>query len=224
MAFPGEVVKGGLGISKGAAGGIAGGLFAVKSALSAFVRIPEGEMGVRTRFGKVVFDKSGQPKVVGAGPHGVFPFTHSIETIGVQHRDKDLESFDFEREGEKWSAKSSISWKVSEEKEHVYRALYKTQTLPETVTNICSSGLWIVLTSIDRKKLNNQHEVAGGVHELCDDDLLEYGVVLNALRIRGIARSEAQAHADGLARAFGQTGLNGLHLAPVPEPQAAAGA
>lgn len=200
MAFPGEVVSGGMGLSKELVGGIAGVGVAISSALKGFKRVPQGEMGVRTRFGKVKFGKDGEPRVVGAGLHGVLPFTHSIETISVQDRSHDLGDFAFERDDQKYHVKSSITWAVSQEKEHVRRALFETNSLTETVTNICASGLWIVMTSIDRGKINDSREISHDVHEICDEDLLVYGVLLKALRLREVARSEAQVLAGALQR------------------------
>ena len=198
MGFPGEALSGGMGISKEVVGGVAGVGFAISSALKGFKRVPQGEMGVRTRFGKVSYDKNSIPRVVGAGLHGVIPFTHSIDTISIQDRSHDLGDFAFERDEQKYHVKSSITWAVSQEKEHVRRALFETNSLTESVTNICASGLWIVMTSIDKDAMSDAREISQNVHEMCDEDLLVYGVLLKALRLREVARSEAQVLAGAL--------------------------
>lgn len=198
MAFPGEVLSSGMGLSKGVVGSVAGIGVVISSALKGFKRIPEGEKGVRTGFGKVKFDKNGEPKVVGSGLHGVPPFTHSIETISILDRPHDLESFAIEKGGEKYNVKSSITWAVSPEKEHVYRALFRTTALTETVTNICATGLRFVMNSLEQDNFYDNHAVAEGVSDVCDEDLLIYGVLLKRLQLREVARSEAQVLAGAL--------------------------
>lgn len=222
MAFPGEALSSGMGISKELIGGVTGTAVVISSAFKAFKRVPQGEMGVRMRFGKVRLDKNDEPKVVGPGLHGVPPFTHSIETISVQDRSHDLGNFAIERAGVKYDVKSSITWAVSEEKEHVRRALFKATGLTEMVTNICGSGLRFIMTTAEDSEFDNQHSITEGVHEVCDEDLLVYGVLLKNLQIREIARNDAQVLADAI-RGTRDSTRNIATLAAVL-PQAVAGA
>ncbi len=227
MAFPGEVMTGGMGLSKELVAGAAGTFGAVKTAMSAFKRVNQGEMGVRTRLGKVKTDKQGVPRVVGAGLHAVAPFTHSIETIAIKDRAHNLEVIEFEREETKYTAKSSITWAVSPEPEHLYRAIFEVDNLTESVTNICVSGLYLALNSMKSEKMHDPAAVRGEIHDLCDDDLLEYGVVLRAFRLHSLAAADPSVSSSGMVRAAkiiaGHDDKPGAALAALI-PQAAAGA
>jgi hypothetical protein len=68
-----KMLEGGMGVGKGAIMQLGMGVAGFTTVMKAINTVETGEMGVITRFKKVIFNKQGQPKVVGPGKHLTFP-------------------------------------------------------------------------------------------------------------------------------------------------------
>lgn len=201
-----EVISGGFDASKGIATGVGASALAVTSAFKAITTIKTGEMGVRTRFGKVQFTKARtdndgvyhppRPKQVGPGIRFTFPATHSINKVSVQDRSNDLGDLLIDR-SQQYIVKSSITWRVSSEDDNPYRALYLTDSLTESVTNLCLNGLRSTMMSIEEEHMYDTDTIFAHVRERCADPLLEHGAELKRLNIHTLARSIGQMLSGG---------------------------
>src|SRR4051794_28079189 len=85
---------GGEGSGGGIFAGVGSGLAIATTALKSFKIIRQGQMGVRTSWGRATYpedhkdpDKQGKPYgIVGRGPHLMIPLSHSIVVIDVKDR------------------------------------------------------------------------------------------------------------------------------------------
>ncbi|MBA3758555.1 hypothetical protein H0X10_02910 [Candidatus Saccharibacteria bacterium] len=201
-----EVLSGGFDASRGLATGIGASALAITSAFKAVTTIKTGEMGVRTRFGKVQFyrselDELGQiiepaPKIVGPGVRFTFPATHSINKISVQDRSNDLGELLVDR-SQQYLVRSSVTWRVSPEGDNPYRALYLTDSLTESVTNLCLNGLRGTMMDLNENDMYDTDAIFNGVRDRCSEPLLEHGAELRRLNIHTIARSIGQMLSHG---------------------------
>ncbi len=201
-----EVISGGFDASKGIATGVGASALAVTSAFKAITTIKTGEMGVRTRFGKVQFTKGKvdtggilhepRPKIVGPGIQFTFPATHSINKVSIQDRSNDLGDLLIDR-SQQYIVKSSITWRVSPENDNPYRALYLTDSLTESVTNLCLNGLRNTMMSINEEQMYDTQTIFDNVREQCAEPLLEHGAELRRLNIHTLARSIGQMLSNG---------------------------
>lgn len=193
MSLAQEVLTGGMGASRELITKVSGVMILGGTAFKAVAKVSEGEMGVRTHYGRahrIRGRRSGELYgIVEPGYHPVFPFTHSIKTISVQDRSNDLGELQVDREDKQYRVMSSITWFVSKEGDNPYRAIFNILNegdLTQAVTNICLSGLREVMAEIPDAKLKNRREVQGGVSEICSDDLGYYGVLLKRLNLHSV--------------------------------------
>lgn len=185
---------------------VTGILMLAKSAQSAGPIVKTGEMGVRTRFGKVVYKdvwvddpeadagrrKERMAKILGPGIHFALPWAHSIQKVSVQDRTSNLEVGNFDRERQ-YTAKSSITWRVRADNDSPYRALFGPEngSLGSVVVDICSNGFLNTLMddNIPEKELYNAQVLFEPLQEKCREPLAEYGVELRRLSIASCALS-----------------------------------
>jgi hypothetical protein len=210
--FPSAVTDtiGNTGVDGGTLKTVAGAAAGISLAVKAVVSVGEEEMGIRRRFKKArVYKrgrKQGRHKIVGPGPHLTFPGVHSIVTINVNDRSTDLEDLILDvptgKDGipEQYKIGSSAVWRVSKEGEAPYDAYFGTSTLQETVTNICVNGLLATCRNIGNpNELYDSELIFNQTHERCEDDLMNYGVVLVNLYLTSVARTEAQVLASAIS-------------------------
>lgn len=197
-----------VGVGKGTVGAIAASVTGIGVALKSFTTIPEGSVGIKTRFGKVRRHRrgqdKGQPVIRGPGAHPTFPGVHSYRIISVQRRSNDLEPsgievMDADAESSKRNLKASIGWHVLKEGLNPYLAEFGVVDgdLTQTVTNVSLGAL--------RKLFESGHSVDSPEADLltalqnqCGERLLTIGVALVDLSIKDTTRSEAQVLVEGL--------------------------
>lgn len=195
----------GAGIGRGAMGGLAATATGITLALKSFTTIPEGSVGVKTRFGKVRRDQEGAPIIKQAGARLTFPGVHAYKLINTRMRSNDLENTSVEmisQSGlpEKRSLSASILWFVSKEDDAPYRALFEVEEadLTQLATNTCLSAL---RSTVHRKNLSVLDD-ADALYENtkvgCQNWYDHAGLVLAALNVKDVTPSEAQV----LASAF----------------------
>jgi hypothetical protein len=170
--------------------------------------IRTGEKGVCTRGNRVVFkevrDLSAPeghrlaPKIKGPGLRWHAPW-NPIHTVSTKDRSNDLELIHVERD-KQWTVKSSIMWRVSEEDDAPFRALYKVDNgdLVGSITNLCAEGIRTALLneSIEESAFKTPallgSLVLDPVREICADSLSDYGLELRRIYIKDCARSIGQ--------------------------------
>jgi hypothetical protein len=228
------VLGSGLDMSSGVVKTVGTAALGLTTAFKGITTVRTGEMGVRTRFGKVQCDRHGSPKIVGPGIRFTFPGTHSINKVDVRYRSTDLAPLMIDRD-DQYCVNSSVRWRVSPHGDNPFKALYETDNLHETVMNICLDGLRATMTdrSVPETELGNAEllfagipenfepaareeedipEPFKGVRDRCEEPLLEIGVELDSLRILSCARSIGQM----LGRGGPTTGAAGIIAANTP--------
>jgi len=212
-----DIVTNGSNIAKFAGAAAAAGLL-----VKAINPVGEQEMGIRTRFGKVSRHKwgeqKGHPKIVGPGMCLTFPGVQSVTKIDVNKRSTDLQpllvGIHAKDKIQQYRIASSIVWVVRNDPESLYNAAYKTDTLLETVTNICVGGLLKVCHEIGNpRELYDSDEMFERTESKCSDDLSTYGVALTNLYLTSVAETEAQVIADAVLENNG--GVNTILAAMV---------
>jgi len=110
------------------------------TAVKAFTKIEEGQMGVRTHFGKATRtsgDKEGELYgIVGPGIRVVVPFTHAIKNISIQDRTNTLPEIQINSEGEQLRIESYIRWAVRKDGDNPYKALFKVEDSTELTQTV----------------------------------------------------------------------------------------
>ncbi len=198
-----DFVTNGANIAKFAGAAAAAGLL-----VKAINPVGEQEMAIRTRFGKVSRhrwgEQKGHPKIVGPGMCLTFPGVQSIARIDVNRRSTDLQSLVVgikagQDKVQQYSIASSIVWVVEKDPESLYNAAFKTDTLKETVTNICVGGLLKVCHEVgDAQELYDSKTMFERTESRCAEDLSIFGVALTDLYLTSIAETDAQVIADAV--------------------------
>lgn len=200
----------------------AGAAAAVGVLVKAMTPVGEQEMGIRTRFGKVSRhrwgEQKGAPKIVGPGLRLTFPGIQSISRIDVNQRSTDLDTLvvgiteaDQLRQ---YRIASSIVWAVGRSPDSLYGAKFKTDTLKETITNICVGGLLKVCHEVDSpSELYDSETMYQRTESECASDLSTYGVALTGLYLTSIAETEAQVIAGAVRDS--NSGVNNILAAMV---------
>lgn len=205
-----EMIEGSMGLGKGALTQIGVGIAGVTAAMKAINTVETGQMGVRTRFKRVVFDKQGNPKMAKPGKHFTFPGVQSVNVISTQDHSQDLGRKRIDRvidsRQQQIEVVSSVVWRVIAEGDNPYKALYEVDNLPEAVTNKCNSGLYATVRGLNESDIYNEEAVMEGVMTWCEQPLLEYGVALRSVNIHEISRSIGQM----LCEAAGGTSPNNI--------------
>lgn len=200
----------GAGVGQSALRYVVGGATAIGLGIKSFQSIPEGSVGVKTRFGKVSRHKRGEqagmPIIREAGARLTFPGIHSYRIVNLRYRSTDLESgaveLPIEHLGsdEKRSLQASIIWRVSGEGDAPYRALFGVEdgSLVQTVTNVCLSGLRQVIETHGKAVLNDSARLFTETNARTNEWLNIVGVVLEAVQLKDTTLSEAQVVAGAL--------------------------
>ena len=175
----------------------AGAAAALGVLVGAMTPVGEQEMGIRTRFGKVSRykwgEQKGTPKIVGPGLRLTFPGIQSIARIDVNQRSTDLDTLvvgiktDADQ-SRQYRIASSIVWAVGRSPDSLYGAKFKTDTLKETITNICVGGLLKVCHEVDSPcELYDSETMFQRPESECVSDLSTYGVALTGLYLTSVA-------------------------------------
>ena len=198
----------GAGSAKGTVGGIAAGVTAIGLGLKSFTTIPEGHIGIKTRFGKVrryrTGEQKGHPIMKQPGAHPTFPGVHAYRTINTRLRSNDLEPAHVQirnedGSSEKRALRASVNWRVSDEGDNPYRALFEVDDgsdLTQIVTNFCLGGLRSVLEAEGMPE--SEERLLEATRLKCATWLPQIGVELLGISLKDTTRSEAQILAESL--------------------------
>lgn len=186
----------GLSNGRGITTGLSAAVLTATTGVKAVNKVSEGEMGVRTRFGRTHHkrgQKVGQPYgVKGPGMYPVFPFLHSVKVIHVRDRTNGLPEIQLNCEEKQIKIDSSVVWHVLPESDYPWRALFRAENLSEltqNVTGICVNGLRQVTSQMSRKELDDHRALFAGVEEVCKDDLLYYGTAIKRVNISAMTET-----------------------------------
>jgi len=194
--------------------------------------VKQGEMGVRTSFGRATYAednkdlaKRGQPYgVVGRGPHLVWPFTHSIVIVNVKDRTHALPVIlpDTDK-GRQFRFNSELTWAVSPDGDNPVKAYFNVETpeqLAPTVISKTADGLRYVLNNMSSQNMQDKELVEAGLFAHTGGLLLdEYGVVMKSLNVINSTRSDIDRLTESIAQSSRQMApvLGGLAATGVLE-------
>lgn len=171
-------------------------LVAVVPLIKAATIIRQGEIGIRTRFGKP-YQKKGQWKIVRPGLCFMFPGTHSIVKINVQHQTDTLQDIVVERDRVQRQIKASITWRVLQSPEDIYRAVYRADDLQKRIVEAASAAL-VQAVQDGVTDLTQPLQVRASLNWYCREALREYGVQLERVNITTNAPTDASVLADAI--------------------------
>jgi hypothetical protein len=166
------------------------GVFVIGSSLKAYTRVPHGYLGIRTRWdrparkekiveGEIVPGK--RYGIVGPGYRFSVPMSDSIILVSTQEQNHPLNTkIDFNDIGQ-YAIHASVNWSVKEDEDSVLKAYYRTMNpdvLSDTVADICTEGLYNVMSSLGSTALGNRELVYGELKTAVEPRLDEYGTRL----------------------------------------------
>ncbi len=175
-----------LGLGLGAAGAATAAVASFNGEQSKFI-VPEGYMGVRTRFKKVPRDKNDNPipKIYPPGfRFDMIPliFSHSLRLVDVRDRWCNLGKIPFTSDKEKEMEVEVIGeWRVSKEGIDPYKALFNIHggdDLDTAVRGICIKSLKHAIRGVDNNNLQNEDMIYEKINERGAEKLGHYGSVL----------------------------------------------
>jgi len=210
-------------------------------AFKAFTNVPQGNVGLRTRFKRARQEKdsilpwgpkAGEVyKLVGPGPRITMPFAHSINLISTQDRTTLLPAFRADSgQNRQHDINASITWGVVRQedagkydipyKELIFRALYEASSqeeLTEAITGICVPGLRKVILAESEPHKIEPIEAEQKLTEICRDPLLGYGVELRRLNVINTAFTNADVLGTRLADTQHAVGAAAAALEIIPD-------
>lgn len=195
--LPGGVSSGGGGVMRWVSLGIAV-VAVISSIFKAVYKIETGERGTRTRFGRVMHHRDGQPKEVGPGMWLTIPWTHGIKKGHCRTRNDDLEIIvdgAIQR-----LIKAGIGWRVMEEEGCVTRALFdidETTDLVGLVTRNCEDALRRVFMEHPEADQLPNAQILEYMQAHCAERLATYGVALLSVSITTAAKTLGQMLSGG---------------------------
>lgn len=213
------IVNGIMGLSQEIIGaGLTGGVSAAVAGLKGFTTVPEGHMGVRTRWSKATRTKddkymSGKEGelygIVGPGFKWVCPFMHSIQPVSTRTEVSQLGNLTLDHAQKQLLIRSSVSWNVDPGGDNPYRALYNVaadQEREQVVVQLCESGLRKVLQGKNQAEIEQLESFDADMKKVCTGGLIEYGIVLSQARLLEVRASDMDVLRQGLAGMHGALG------------------
>jgi regulator of protease activity HflC (stomatin/prohibitin superfamily) len=202
LSFAESVKNGGLSKAALTLTGLAGALAAIRMG-KPWDRVAEGHVALREKYDAVSKDRHGQikPKLVESGLRYKAPFKGVLKAVDVRKQDTNLEPIDVYRDNELWVVKSSIFWRVMPYADPVYRALYKasgSDDLGQIISTICTDGLRQIYENLRSEDLTNSKLVDTMLYNRHSEELHEYGVELEDVKIRSVAPDRAQILKSGM--------------------------
>jgi SPFH domain / Band 7 family len=154
-------------------------------------------------------------QIAGRGIVWLYPFIDSVVKINIADQTTPLEPFELESNDTRQRQvliTPSLTWNVRPDADNPYKALFninneketkiknKTQELEQTVGWICAEALGIVLRDMKYDDLKNfePDNITKATSELCEKDLLRYGVNLGAVRLKPNVRTSAERIAQAI--------------------------
>ncbi len=179
---------------------ITGGALAIAAVAKAVTKIEQGEVGIRTRFGKPTRKDGSYRELVGPGIHFAAPFTHSIKRISLQDRVSKLERIttelpDADTRQRQIIVQSTAIWGVSTAGDSVFRAAYvanNEKELEKVVVGIASQGLRRSIGKLSLEQARLVSDMTQDVAEECSYELAAYGVDLRRVTIASVSRSASE--------------------------------
>jgi regulator of protease activity HflC (stomatin/prohibitin superfamily) len=216
-----EVAKGGVGMGGNVLKGAVGSALAVGAAMNTFFRVREGEVALKEdKLGRVrrqmFIGRDGEefwlPKLYMTGVHVIFPGLEHYKKTSTQDQTNPLPDKFATLGNQKFMAESSFTWRVSTRQDHVWRALYKIDTVKEDlqrkVVSIGSQAIWSALMETDPRAIlssNIRDEIYEAVEEKSREPLIEYGV-----EMRGLEIETSETDASLIAGAIRESGAGNI--------------
>lgn len=220
------------GMTAVAGGGALAGIF---SALMPGVIIQEGQVGIKTRFGRAyrkgwlsrLFNKEGTPYgTLEAGFHLV-PST-AIKKLSIKDETTDLKPITIDSHEKRLHiAEASLLWSVLPSGENATKAYCKLkegEDFHKAIKGIGTAAVREALDGSPENSIKNSEIVDSTVKSLCCDALQDYGVAIKRVNLEEAARAPVQVLVDkdnngsleplaetaALASAAGVEGLNSV--------------
>jgi uncharacterized membrane protein YqiK len=165
-----------------------------------------------------------QYKILDSGWYPQPPF-YSIEPVALGDRQNDIALQLDSKDDKKLDVFARVTWHVSPEGDNPVHSITrvkhefgtkkeapekdkaeeKRDELMEQVLSICTTGIGTVLSGRKAKQLKNLNLDQDGFHnsvlEVCEEDLLYYGVKLRSARINPIVRADSEVQAQSVVKA-----------------------
>lgn len=152
---------------------------AVGGAVSGSKFVQEGERGVKLRFGRVVRDRAGNPKIIKPGFCFVIPAAEHLARTHVRTRTFNLPDQDVVLSDRMvFRVGGVVRVKVRDDAAAVYSVLFETADIKSVVTDFVLSELREALASADYETVVSGSTVVDEVTARISTQLGEWGLVL----------------------------------------------
>lgn len=164
-----------------------------------FKMVSQGQLAMKTRFGKVINDKVGRPRIYKPGrPHWVFPWLVKLEAVGILTR-----QVEFSAEAQMGQYVTVRATAVANLAAcDIYRIRYTKEDFEPFTSAVCSE-VCIRSMQASWQGVNDQSfmQATGSIftHSI-DGAVAEIGVRLESLTIKQIVNDPQMAIAHALAR------------------------
>lgn len=184
----------------------AGGAAVFAESFSGWKSVQEGTVAVRTRFKKVRYNDDGSAKIAYPGMRFGMFILNPLFPISVQDRSQRLGVFPFEAKDAQLQVDASVIWHVVPELAD--RAIFKTDTLHETVQDFCQNGIRNALGALKQANIHPDdvpppelaERLFTGMSDTASGPLYDdYGVRVKRLILGPIARSQGQMIIDAMS-------------------------
>ncbi len=142
--------------------------------------VQEGQRGIKLRFGKVVRNRDGQPRIIRPGFCFVWP---AVETVRRTHVRAMTFNFPDQAvmlaDGTVFHVSAVVVCRLHDDDAAIYRALFDIDDLPGSVSDFCASTLRDVLAGLTHDQINNQEAVLDAVKAKVVPQLTLWGVHLD---------------------------------------------
>lgn len=167
---------------------------AVAGAVGGSKFVQEGERGVKLRFGKVVRDRRGNPRVVRPGFCFVVPSIEHLRRTHVRTRTYNLPTQDVMlRDNTVFRVSAVVMCHLQDTPDAVYRSLFEIQNLGQSVQDYVASALRDVLAGLNYEQINDQTDVLNQVTIAIMPQMEAWGVVLNRITLTDCSPTEETA-------------------------------
>lgn len=183
-------------------GGAAAALTAVAAA-KPWGRVPEGYVGLREKYDAIKRDRDGnmKNKVVPPGLRYKAPFKGVLKLVDIRTQATDLDDISVARNGELWTIKPTLFWRVPWDEENIYNFLYRasgSDDRSQIITAICNDALAQIYETLPDENLFNRGLVDAKLYNQCADEVHTYGIELMDLKLRGITPNPVERLRSGM--------------------------
>ena len=146
---------------------------AIVGLFKTFKFVKEGERGVKLRFGKVVRNRQGKPKVIEPGFVVLIPFAESLIKHHVRQQTLSLEDQRIMTKDQLiFIIGAMVNFKVTD----IYKALFEIDNLDESLVDLSRAVLREVLTKKEWKELSDMEKISEELLEELKEKADEWGV------------------------------------------------